>query len=191
MCQQKVDSHKKFYESKFKKLLEYKKLILITGHRRKNFSNETYAIIEAIKELAIQHPLTVFYYPVHLRPVVQKPVHNILGNLPNVILDNPLPYDELVFVMSKSYLIMTDSGGIQEEGPTLNIPIIVLRDTTERPEGIQTGCAVLAGTKKENIIHIFNNINEDEAVYNAMSNAINPYGNGTSCQQIVDILEYS
>ncbi len=189
LCKQKVDANELTYSKKFQHILAYKKFVLITGHRRENFSSDVYSIIEAVKTLALNNPETGFYYPVHLSEKVQKPVHKILGNIKNVILDTPLPYDELVFVMSRSFLIMTDSGGIQEEAPSLNKPVIVLRDTTERPEGIESGCAVLAGTEKENIIHHFNQITANAALYQSMASAVNPYGDGTSCRQIVDILE--
>jgi UDP-N-acetylglucosamine 2-epimerase (non-hydrolysing) len=187
-CNSIIQKKESIYHQKFSTLFLYDKIVLITGHRRENFSKETYDILEAIKELAIANPTTAFYYPVHLNPKVQVPVNEILGKHKNIILDSPLNYDELIFVMKHSYLIMTDSGGIQEEAPTFGIPIIVLRDTTERPEGIDNGCAVLVGTNKESIIKSFNSIYTNDAIYKKMSHAGNPYGDGTTSRQIADIL---
>jgi UDP-N-acetylglucosamine 2-epimerase (non-hydrolysing) len=188
LCNRIIEKKEEYYRQKFAFLFAYKKIILITGHRRENFSKETYGILEAIKALATSHPEMVFFYPVHLNPKVQQPVKEILRSQPNIILDQPLNYDELIFVMKHSYIIMTDSGGIQEEGPTFGIPIIVLRDTTERPEGIENGCAALAGTDKSAIIKLFNKIDSDTDIYNTMSHAGNPYGDGTTSKQIADIL---
>jgi UDP-N-acetylglucosamine 2-epimerase (non-hydrolysing) len=188
LCNSIIEKNKEVYVQKFAFLFTYKKIILVTGHRRENFSKETYSILEAIKVLAETHPESVFYYPVHLNPKVQQPVNEILGNHQNIILDQPLNYDELIFVMKHSYIIMTDSGGIQEEAPTFGIPIIVLRDTTERPEGIENGCAVLAGTNKKDIISAFNLLNSDTDIYARMSHAGNPYGDGTTSKKITDIL---
>jgi len=112
----------------------------------------------------------------------------LLSGLSNVILDRPLPYDELIFLMSRSYILLTDSGGIQEEGPSLNVPILVMRDTTERPEGIEGGCAILVGTNSEIIVTQFNKLVTDKAHYKRMAEALNPYGDGQSARYIIDYL---
>jgi UDP-N-acetylglucosamine 2-epimerase (non-hydrolysing) len=187
LCKHIVEADDSKYQPRFSSLQAFKKLVLVTGHRRENFSNASFDILEAIKTLSIQHPEIAFYYPVHLSPMVQKPVTEILGNRENIILDEPLNYDELVYIMRRAHIILTDSGGIQEEAPSFGIPIIVLRDTTERPEGISNGCAILAGTNKSNIIRIFNEINSNNTLYHQMSTAGNPYGDGTSSAQIADI----
>lgn len=189
LCISKIENKLDYYKNRFEKILSYKKFVLITGHRRENFSDDAYSMIEAIKTLATNNPAIGFYYPVHLSEKVQKPVYDMLGSIANIILDNPLPYDDMVFIMSQCFLVMTDSGGIQEEAPSLNKPIIVLRDTTERPEGIINGCAILAGTNTEKIIDCFYKVINDQNLYELMSNASNPYGDGYSSKKIVDILE--
>jgi len=188
LCMQKVELNKIRYEEKYKIIDGYGKLVLITGHRRENFGRGFEEICAAIKHLSAAYPNYLFYYPVHLNSNVKDKVSHFLSGLKNVVLDEPLPYDELIYLMSRSYIILTDSGGIQEEGPSLNVPILVMRDTTERPEGIDNGCSVLVGTSSERIISVFNNLAEDAALYNKMASAGNPYGDGKSAIYIADAL---
>jgi len=163
--------------------------ILITGHRRENFGEGFINICEAIKELAIKYPNFNFIYPVHLNPNVRKPVNEILSNLKNVFLIEPLDYLPFVYLMSKSYLILTDSGGIQEEAPSLGKPVLVMRDTTERPEAIKAGTVKLVGTNKERIINEVSKLIEDKQEYDKMSKFYNPYGDGKASKRIVEFLK--
>jgi UDP-N-acetylglucosamine 2-epimerase (non-hydrolysing) len=188
LCLQKVELHKERYNEKYQKIDAYRRLVLITGHRRENFGNGFDEICAAIKHLSAEYPDYLFYYPVHLNPNVKDKVFHVLDGVDNIFLDEPLPYDELVYLMSRSYIILTDSGGIQEEGPSLNVPILVMRDTTERPEGIENGCAVMVGTSAQKIISVFNNLVKDEVLYRKMSQTSNPYGDGTAARQIAGIL---
>ena len=162
--------------------------ILITGHRRENFGQGFINICEAIKELAIKYPKINFIYPVHLNPNVRKPVNEILSNLENVFIIEPLDYLPFVYLMSKSYLILTDSGGIQEEAPSLGKPVLVMRDTTERPEAIKAGTVKLVGTNKEKIVNEVSRLIEDKQEYNKMSKAYNPYGDGKASKKIIEFL---
>lgn len=166
-----------------------KRMVLITGHRRESFGQPFREICEAIKILAKEHPDLEFVYPVHLNPQVQQPVYDILVNLKNVHLFEPVDYPTMVELMSASHLILTDSGGIQEEAPTLGKPVLVMRDVTERTEGIEAGTAKLVGTKSEVIISEVNKLLSDDRLYRSMSEARNPYGDGTSGSQIVKILK--
>jgi UDP-N-acetylglucosamine 2-epimerase (non-hydrolysing) len=188
LCLQKIKAKESVYKEKFKAVSNYDKLVLVTGHRRENFGQGFDEICNAIRELSASYPRILFYYPVHLNPNVKDKVHSVLEGLENVVLDDPLPYDELIFLMSQSYIILTDSGGIQEEGPSLNVPILVMRETTERPEGIENGCAILVGTSSEKIIAEFNRLISDKAHYQFMAEAVNPYGNGTSSKAIAKSL---
>jgi UDP-N-acetylglucosamine 2-epimerase (non-hydrolysing) len=170
-----------------------RRLVLITGHRRENFGEGFLNICQAIKELAIQYPEADFVYPVHLNPNVKQPVLEILGNngksiLPNIYLISPLDYLPFVFLMSKSYLVLTDSGGIQEEAPGLGKPVLVMRDTTERPEAVDAGTVLLVGTKKDKILEEVIRLFNDKEHYFSMSRAINPYGDGHACERIVEVL---
>jgi UDP-N-acetylglucosamine 2-epimerase (non-hydrolysing) len=184
LCVEKVRKNLAYYEEKYKVINNYTRLVLITGHRRENFGRGFEEICTAIKQLSEQYPSYLFYYPVHLNPNVQEKVQEFLSGIKNVVLDRPLPYDELIFLMSRSFILLTDSGGIQEEGPSLNVPILVMRDTTERPEGIDGGCAVLVGTSVEKIISEFNRLVADGDYYRRMATAPNPYGDGKSAQYI-------
>jgi UDP-N-acetylglucosamine 2-epimerase (non-hydrolysing) len=188
LCDKMLNEQEEKYRSLFPFINKERKLVLITGHRRENFQEGADGILEAIKELSIRYSNLLFYYPVHLSPQVQEPVKKALSNKDNILLGQPLPYDELIFVMKHAYLILTDSGGIQEEAPTFGVPLLVLRNTTERPEGIERGCAVLAGTEKENIIAAFERIHKSSQLYEQMSAAGNPYGDGTTSVQIANIL---
>ena len=174
------------------RLEKSRKLILITGHRRENFGDGFLNICNAIKQLAEKYPKVDFVYPVHLNPNVRKPVNEILGeNLKNVFLIEPLQYLPFVYLMEKSYLILTDSGGIQEEAPGLGKPVLVMRDTTERPEAVEAGTVLLVGTDKEKIINSVSDLLENEKTYKKMSEANNPYGDGLASARIVDFFKKS
>lgn len=163
-----------------------RRVVLITGHRRENFGDGFLHICKAIKELSQQFDDVDFVYPVHLNPNVRKPVNEILGTgLNNVFLAEPLEYLEFVYLMSRSCLILTDSGGIQEEAPGLGKPVLVMRDTTERPEAVEAGTVKLVGSDKETIIQCTSNLLTNPSVYEAMSNAVNPYGDGHASERIV------
>src|SRR5215831_13029553 len=165
-----------------------KKIILITGHRRESFGKPFENICDAIATLAIRYSNVQFVYPVHLNPNVQKVVHEKLGGYKNIFLVKPLSYPNLIWLMDKCYFVLTDSGGIQEEAPTLGKPVLVMRDVTEREEGITAGTALLVGTSKEKIIEEATRLFEDANAYEQMSKAVNPYGSGDSARQIVEIL---
>jgi UDP-N-acetylglucosamine 2-epimerase (non-hydrolysing) len=167
-----------------------RQMILITGHRRENFGDGFIRICEAIKDLAIENPEVDFVYPVHLNPNVRKPVYKILGrtdggdNCNNVFLLEPLEYLPFIYLMKKSLLVLTDSGGIQEEAPGLGKPVLVMRNTTERPEGVEAGTVKLIGTSKENIIQEVNLLLKNKKQYNRISTSVNPYGNGHAAEKI-------
>jgi len=165
------------------------KFILITGHRRENFGKGFINICEAIKDLAIKYPQINFIYPIHLNPNVRKPVNEILSKLKNVFLIEPLDYLPFIYLMDKSYLILTDSGGIQEEAPSLGKPVLVMRDTTERPEAVKAGTVKLVGTNKEKIINTVSELIDNKNEYNKMSRAVNPYGDGKASYKIVEFLK--
>ena len=170
---------------------EVAQLVLITGHRRENFGKGFLDICEAIKELAMKNPEVHFIYPVHLNPNVLKPVNEILSGLDNVWLIDPLEYVDFVYLLKQSYLVLTDSGGIQEEAPSLGVPVLVMRDVTERPEAVEAGTVKLVGASKENIIFNIDLLLNDEALYKKMSQAHNPYGDGKACDRIVDYIRGS
>lgn len=185
----KIDADPERYFEKFKGIdFENKDLMLVTSHRRENHGEGLENICSAISSLAQKYHHTCWVFPVHLNPQVKEVVHKLLGNQANIFLLPPLNYDDLVFFMSRAKLILTDSGGIQEEAPTCNVPILVLRDTTERPEGIEAGCALLVGTDKEDIISAFERIYNDRDTYTKMSSIPNPYGDGNSSERIVKVL---
>jgi UDP-N-acetylglucosamine 2-epimerase (non-hydrolysing) len=167
---------------------EVARFVLITGHRRENFGKGFLDICEAIKELAMKNPEVHFIYPVHLNPNVQKPVNEILSGLDNVWLIEPLRYEDFVYLLKQSYLVLTDSGGIQEEAPSLGVPVLVMRDVTERPEAVEAGTVKLVGASKENIIFNIDLLLNDEALYKKMSQAHNPYGDGKACDRIVECI---
>lgn len=171
-----------------------RRMVLITGHRRENFGEGFLNICHAIKELETKYPEVDFVYPVHLNPNVKKPVYEILGNkdknlMSNIFLISPLDYLPFVYLMSLSYLILTDSGGIQEEAPSLGKPVLVMRDTTERPEALHAGTVILVGTNKEKIVKETIRLFNDQEHYLTMSKAINPYGDGHACERIVEVLK--
>jgi len=165
-----------------------RKMVLITGHRRENFGQGFQDLCQAIRELASRHPDWDFIYPVHLNPNVQQPVNEILTELTNVYLIKPLDYAPFVWLMNQSDLILTDSGGVQEEAPSLGKPVLVMRDVTERPEAVDAGTVKLVGTDKQVIVDNVEEVLCNEAVYQAMSRAHNPYGDGEACARILPIL---
>lgn len=174
--------------SQFPMLDENKKLILVTGHRRESFGGGFERICEALAQTAKSHPDTQILYPVHLNPNVQEPVKRILKDVDNVHLIEPQQYLPFVYLMNRSHIILTDSGGIQEEAPSLGKPVLVMRDTTERPEAVDAGTVKLVGTDVAKITSALNELLADDAAYKAMSRAHNPYGDGQACQRICDIL---
>ncbi|MGE0088174.1 MAG: non-hydrolyzing UDP-N-acetylglucosamine 2-epimerase [Bacteroidales bacterium] len=165
-----------------------RKLILITGHRRENFGDGFVNMCEAMKEIALKNPDFDLVYPVHLNPNVLKPVHEILGNIPNIFLIKPLEYLPFLFLMEKCYLVLTDSGGIQEEAPSLGKPVLVMRDTTERPEAVEAGTVELVGTDKFLITSKVNELINNKTKYEIMSKAHNPYGEGEASERISKFL---
>jgi len=162
-----------------------KKLILVTGHRRENHGQGFINICEALKEIAVQSPDVQIIYPVHLNPNVQKPVYEILSDVGNIQLIDPLAYPAFVWLMNQSYLIITDSGGVQEEAPSLGKPVLVMRDTTERPEAVDAGTVILVGTDQEKIVREASDLLNSQGRYEKMSALHNPYGDGKACERIV------
>ena len=165
-----------------------KKIILVTGHRRENHGQGFINICSALKQLALENPAVEIIYPVHLNPNVQKPVYELLAGIENVKLIAPLAYPAFVWLMNKSYLIITDSGGVQEEAPSLGKPVLVMRDTTERPEAVDAGTVILVGTNTEKIVLEATQLLNDKEKYNQMSALHNPYGDGKACERIVEFI---
>lgn len=166
-----------------------KKLILVTGHRRENFGQGFVDICYAIKDIAEKRPDVQIVYPVHLNPHVQKPVKKILSGIENIFLIDPLSYPSFVWAMDKSYIIITDSGGVQEEAPSLGKPVLVMRDTTERPEAVAAGTVILVGTNREKIVEETLKLMDDYSYYHSMSHIENPYGDGHASNKIVEFLK--
>ena len=171
-----------------------KKLVLITGHRRENFGDGFINMCTAIKDLTIKHPNVDFVYPMHLNPNVRKQIHEVFGEdlsgLKNMFFIEPLEYLSFVYLMEKSSIVLTDSGGIQEEAPGLGKPVLVMRDTTERPEALNAGTVKLVGTDYNKIVNEVSSLIDDKAAYEKMSKAVNPYGDGLACGRIVNALLY-
>ena len=169
-----------------------RKLVLITGHRRENFGDGFISMCTAIKDLTQKYPDVDFVYPMHLNPNVRKPIHEVFGedlsNLGNMFFIEPLEYLSFVYLMEKSTIVLTDSGGIQEEAPGLGKPVLVMRDTTERPEALESGTVHLVGTDYTKIMDEVSTLLDDETAYEEMSKAVNPYGDGLACSRIVSIL---
>lgn len=169
-----------------------KKLVLITGHRRENFGEGFINMCTAIRDLKNKYPNVDFVYPMHLNPNVRKPIHDVFGekltNLDNMFFIEPLQYLEFVYLMEKSTIVLTDSGGIQEEAPGLGKPVLVMRDTTERPEALSAGTVKLVGTDYNKIVSEVSKLLEEESYYNEMSHAVNPYGDGLACERIANFL---
>ena len=164
------------------------RFVLMTGHRRENFGDGFLQICHALKELAARYPAVQFVYPVHLNPNVQQPVNAILANVANVHLIAPLDYEPFVYLLKHSHIVLTDSGGIQEEAPSLGKPVLVMRDVTERPEAIEAGTVRLVGADQGRIVANVAELLDNEASYLAMSKAHNPYGDGKACARIISIL---
>ena len=176
----------RFYD-RFDMLDFSKSIVLVTGHRRESFGRPFENLCGAIKQLATRYPELQIIYPVHLNPNVQRPVKEILADLSNVHLIDPLPYPYLIWLVNKSFFVLTDSGGIQEEAPSLGKPVLVMREVTERTEGVEAGTAKLVGTDPEKIVTESELLLNNNDHYSMMSNAVNPYGNGTTSRQIVEI----
>ncbi len=183
------ENEKDIYDKKFSFLDFTKKIILVTGHRRESFGIPFENMCNAIKDIALLNPNIQIVYPVHLNPNVRKPVNKILAGLFNVFLIEPIDYSYFVWLMEKSYLILTDSGGIQEEAPTLGKPVLVMRDVTERMEGVEAGVAKLVGSDRKKIVDNVQSLISDYELYLKMSKCDNPYGDGTASIQIIKIIE--
>lgn len=175
------------------RLSDGRRLVLITGHRRENFGEGFIHMCTAIKDLTQRYPGVDFVYPMHLNPNVRRPIHEVFGqdltNLGNMFFIEPLEYLSFVHLMAKSHIVLTDSGGIQEEAPGLGKPVLVMRDTTERPEALEAGTVRLVGTDYQCIFDFVSRLLDDEAAYTAMSRAVNPYGDGKACGRIVEKLK--
>lgn len=176
------------YEKQFSNINLKKRIVLITGHRRESFGEPFENICHAIKETAEKFADAEFVYPVHLNPNVQQPVIRILSGHKNIHLIEPLDYPSFIWLMSRSYIVLTDSGGLQEEAPSLGKPVLVMREVTERQEGVDAGTAKLVGTDKEVIVRELTTLLSDETAYQKMARAVNPYGDGSACKQIADIV---
>ena len=188
MIKEKIESDTDLQNSliqNFPFIQEGKRIVLVTGHRRENFGQGFENICESLKSLANKNKDVNFVYPVHLNPRVREPVNQLLSNVGNIHLIEPQGYLEFVFLMINSYIILTDSGGIQEEAPALGKPVIVMRDTTERPEAVSAGTVVLVGTDKNKIIETVDVLLNNESKYKKMSMSHNPYGDGTASQKII------
>jgi UDP-N-acetylglucosamine 2-epimerase (non-hydrolysing) len=176
-----------------RRLNEGKKLVLITGHRRENFGDGFIRMVTAMKDLSEKYPEVDFVYPMHLNPNVRKSIHKVFGDdlsvFPNFFFIEPLQYLEFVYLMEKSHIVLTDSGGIQEEAPGLGKPVLVMRDTTERPEAVKAGTVKLVGTDYNKIVREASVLLEDSTEYEKMSKAVNPYGDGHACERIVNFLK--
>lgn len=173
------------------RLVDGKKLVLITGHRRENFGDGSIRMVTAMKDLSEKYPDVDFVYPMHLNPNVRKPIHEVFGEdltLPNFFFIEPLQYLEFVHLMNKATIVLTDSGGIQEEAPGLGKPVLVMRDTTERPEALESGTVHLVGTDYDKIVNEVSTLLDDSKAYEKMSKAVNPYGDGRACHRIADII---
>lgn len=190
----KIDTHAELAEplaQQFVFLNPSRKVILVTGHRRENFGEGFERICQALAIIAQRFPDVDIVYPVHLNPCVQKPVNALLGGLDNIFLISPLDYQSFVYLMKSSYLILTDSGGIQEEAPSLGKPVLVMRDTTERPEAVEAGTIQLVGTNVDKIVNYTEQLLTNDAFYQRMSQIQNPYGDGKAAKRIVDIIAES
>jgi UDP-N-acetylglucosamine 2-epimerase (non-hydrolysing) len=171
---------------------KFRRLVLITGHRRENFGEGFINMVTAIKDLSEKYPDVDFVYPMHLNPNVRKPIHDVFGenlqNLGNMFFIEPLQYLEFVYLMEKSHIVLTDSGGIQEEAPGLGKPVLVMRETTERPEALESGTVHLVGTDYNKIMNEVSTLLDDAEAYKKMSYAVNPYGDGKACERIINNL---
>ncbi|TWO86310.1 UDP-N-acetyl glucosamine 2-epimerase [Shewanella algae] len=191
MVKEKIDSDKELKSTiaeQFPFLDVDKKLILVTGHRRESFGGGFERICEALATVAIAHPEVQILYPMHLNPNVREPVNRILGDIENILLIEPQQYLSFIYLMDRAYIILTDSGGIQEEAPSLGKPVLVMRDTTERPEAVEAGTVKLVGTDVNQIVSNLDELLSDIDEYQKMSYAHNPYGDGKACQRILEEL---
>lgn len=191
MVKNKIESNNELnaqLASQFPFLDENKKLILVTGHRRESFGGGFERICEALAITAKTHPEVQILYPMHLNPNVREPVNRILADIDNIFLIEPQQYLPFIYLMDRAYVILTDSGGIQEEAPSLGKPVLVMRDTTERPEAVEAGTVKLVGTNTDKIVSGLDALLTDESEYEAMSVAHNPYGDGKACQRILNEL---
>ena len=168
--------------------LQNENYILVTAHRRENFGDGFLQICSALKELALKYPTIHFVYPVHLNPNVTKTVYKVLKGINNIHLIKPLEYEPFVYLLKHSYLVLTDSGGVQEEAPSLGKPVLVMRETTERPEAVDAGTVEIVGSNQQRIVEGVSRLLNDKKHYQAMSHAHNPYGDGLACKRIVDVL---
>jgi len=194
MVKEKIENDVALNESlseQFSFLDANKKLILVTGHRRESFGDGFERICDALATTAKQYPDAQILYPVHLNPQVSEPVNRILKDIDNIFLIEPQQYLPFIYLMSRSHIILTDSGGIQEEAPSLGKPVLVMRDTTERPEAVSAGTVKLVGTDVAAITSSLQQLMDNEEAYQAMSFAHNPYGDGLACQRILDVLAQS
>ena len=175
-----------------------RRLVLITGHRRENFGDGFISMCTAIRDLAAKYPEVDFVYPMHLNPNVRKPIKEVFGDIthytlhtthPNMFFIEPLEYLSFVYLMEQSAIVLTDSGGIQEEAPGLGKPVLVMRDTTERPEALESGTVHLVGTNYDKIVNEVSTLLDDVEAYRKMSQAVNPYGDGLACGRIAEFLE--
>jgi UDP-N-acetylglucosamine 2-epimerase (non-hydrolysing) len=175
-----------------KRLGSSRRLVLITGHRRENFGDGFISMCTAIRDLAAKYPEVDFVYPMHLNPNVRRPIHEVFGEdlsvHANLFFIEPLEYLSFVYLMEQSTIVLTDSGGIQEEAPGLGKPVLVMRDTTERPEALESGTVHLVGTNYDKIVNEVSTLLDDEAAYQRMSQAVNPYGDGLACGRIAEFL---
>jgi len=191
MTKGKIDSDQQVasaLEDQFPMLNKSKKLILVTGHRRESFGGGFERICKALVFIAKRYPDVQILYPVHLNPNVREPVHRILKNVSNIFLVEPQQYLPFIYLMNRSHIILTDSGGIQEEAPSLGKPVLVMRNTTERPEAVEAGTVKLVGTEVEKITNAISELMDDDDAYRAMSFAHNPYGDGKTSSRILEIL---
>jgi UDP-N-acetylglucosamine 2-epimerase (non-hydrolysing) len=191
MIKEKIDHDEALQHSlseQFPFLREDKMLVLVTGHRRESFGGGFERICEALAFTAQKHPEAQIVYPMHLNPNVREPVNRILAGISNVHLIEPQQYLPFIYLMNRSHIILTDSGGIQEEAPSLGKPVLVMRDTTERPEAVEAGTVKLVGTNVDRIVTSLTTLLQDEQAYKEMSFAHNPYGDGKACQRILDVL---
>jgi UDP-N-acetylglucosamine 2-epimerase (non-hydrolysing) len=168
---------------------EASEFILVTGHRRENFGQGIINICSALKTIALERPHLNIVYPVHLNPNVFKPVNDLLGHIKNVFLIEPLQYEEFIYLLSLAKLIITDSGGVQEEAPSLGKPVLVMRDTTERPEAVEAGTVKLVGTSLVGIVSATSELLDNQSVYDNMAKAHNPYGDGKACDRIIHFMK--
>lgn len=185
---EKVNKEPSEYIQSLSEKLGEKEVVLVTGHRRENHGAGFERICEALKTIATQKPETLIVYPVHLNPKVQEPVNRVLGEIQNIILIDPLAYQDFIWLMNRSKIIITDSGGVQEEAPSLGKPVLVMRDTTERPEAVEAGTVILVGTNTEKIVKEALDLLDNQERFGQMSKLHNPYGDGKACSRIVEFV---